>query len=443
MVSVLSAMLTPAQRVRLQRLRWSAFAVVAVAYVLSFFHRMAPAAVAADLQQAFQASGAALGWLAATYFWVYTLMQVPTGVLVDTFGVRRVVVFGGLVAGAGSIVFGSASDLGVAAVGRLLVGLGVSFTFLAMLKINALWFRERHFATMAGATVLLGNLGAMASAAPLVWVLGFATWREVFIAAGVLSVLLAVLTGFVVRDNPAQAGLPSMRELEGLAPHPPHLGRWWHGLVEVLRNRDTWPGFWPALGVAGGMLSFAGLWGVPYLMDAYAMTRAEAALHTTFLLGGFAVGALFVGTISDRLGRRRPVLFAGCALYLACWLPLLAQAPLPLPAGLLLFALMGLGSGGFTLVWTIAKEVNRAALSGMATGVVNTGVFLGVAVLQPLLGWVLDLGWEGALREGARAYPASAYQWVLGALFAVGVAGLLGALALRETRGRHVGHYRE
>jgi sugar phosphate permease len=434
-------MLTAAQRRRLHRLRWSAFAVVAVAYVLSFFHRMAPAAVAADLQQAFQASGAALGWLAATYFWVYTAMQVPTGVLVDTFGVRRVVVFGGLVAGTGSILFGSAASLGAAALGRLLVGLGVSFTFLAILKINALWFRERHFATMTGFTILLGNLGAVASAAPLVWVLGFATWREVFVAAGVLALVLAMLSWFLIRDNPAHAGLPSMRELDGLAPHPPHLGHWWHGLTEVVRNRHTWPGFWPALGIAGGMLTFGGLWGVPYLTDAHAMTRAQAALHTTSLLGGFALGALFAGTLSDRLGRRKPVLLAGCALYLACWLPLLVRAPLPAPYGLLLFALMGLGTAGFTLAWTMAKEVNRAALSGMATGVVNTGVFLGVALLQPLFGWVLDFGWEGALRDGARLYPPAAYQPALWLLFAVGVAGFLGALGLRETHGRHIGHY--
>lgn len=433
-------MLTPAQRVRLQRLRWSAFAVVAIAYVLSFFHRMAPAAVAADLQQAFQASGAALGWLAATYFWVYTLMQVPTGVLVDTFGVRRVVAFGGLVAGAGSIVFGSASDLGTAAVGRLLVGLGVSFTFLAMLKINALWFRERHFATVTGLTVLLGNLGAVASGAPLVWLLAFASWREVFVATGVFSLALATVSWFLVRDNPREMGLPSMRELDGLAPHPPHLGRWWHGLIEVVRNRLTWPGVFPAFGIAGTMLAFAGLWAVPYLVDVHGMTRAGAAGHTSLLLVGFALGALTVGTLSDRLARRRAVLLAGCGLYLVCWLPLLARLPLATPWSYLLFVLMGAGSAGFTLAWSIAKEVNRAALSGMATGVVNTGVFLAVAVLQPLLGWVLDLGWEGALREGARVYPPGAYQWALGLLFGVGVAGFLGALALRETHGRHVSH---
>jgi MFS family permease len=229
-----------------------------------------------------------------------------------------------------------------------------------------------------------------------------------------------------------------MRELDGLAPHPPHLGRWWHGLVEVLRNRDVWPPFLPAFGVAGSVLTFAGLWGVPFLHDAYAMTRAQAALHTSWLLAGFAIGGLAFGALSDRLRRRRPVMLAGVVLYLLCWLPLLALVPLASPWSETLFGLMGLGAAGFTLTWAIAKEVNRPALSGTATSVVNTGVFLGAAVFQPLVGWILDLRWDGRLSDGARAYAPESYQWSLGLLLAVSVLGLIGTLKTRETHCRYV-----
>lgn len=433
-------MLTPTQRQRLHRLRWSAFVLVALAYILSFFHRVAPAAVAGELQQAFQASGAALGSLAASYFTVYALMQVPTGVLVDTLGVRRIVALGGVIAGAGSILFGLADTLWTASLGRLLVGLGVSAMFLAMLKINALWFRERHFGTLAGLTVLLGNLGAVLAAAPLVWVLGFTTWRTVFVAIGFFSGILALLTWWLVRNHPGEAGLPTMRELEDLAPHPPHAGHWREGLIEVVRNRDTWPGFLPAFGVAGTLLAFAGLWGVPFLRDVYSMPRTVAVLHTTWLLAGFALGAFFSGMLSDRIRRRKPVMLGGIAIYLLCWLPLLFQWPLPLPTGIVLFFLMGLGASGFTLVWAVAKEVNRPALSGMATSVVNTGAFLGVAVLQPLIGWVMDLGWDGRMADGVRIYSAANHREEVGILFFAALAGLLGALRVRETHCRHVHH---
>lgn len=433
-------MLTPLQRTRLQRLRWSAFALVAVAYILSFFHRVAPAAIAGELQQAFQASGAALGSLAASYFYVYTLMQIPTGVLVDTLGVRRVVTLGGLTAAAGSVLFGLADTLLLASAGRLLVGFGVSFMFLAMLKINALWFHERHFGAMTGLTVLLGNLGAVLAAAPLVWVLGFTTWRTVFVALGIFSAALAALTWWAVRDHPREAGLPSMRELEGLAPHPPHAGRWWHGLVEVVKNRDTWPGFLPAFGTAGTLLAFAGLWAVPFLRDVYAMPRAVAALHTTWLLVGFALGSFVAGTLSDRLKRRKPVMLGGIGLYLLCWLPWVLQLHLPVAVALALFFLMGLGAGGFTLAWAVAKEVNRPALSGMATSVVNTGAFLGAALLQPLVGWIMDRGWDGRMADGVRLYAAADHRAGVLLLFLVALAGFAGALTVRETHCRHVHH---
>lgn len=430
-------MLNAAKRARLARLRATAFGLVAAAYILSFFHRMAPASIAGELARAFNASGVELGTLAATYFWIYTAMQIPTGVLVDTLGVRTIVAAGGIVAGVGSLVFGGADSLALASAGRLLVGLGVSVMFVAILKINAVWFHDRHFGTVTGLTVLLGNLGAVLAAAPLVWVLGYATWREVFVAIGAFSIILGVLTGLLVRNHPGEAGLPSLRELDGHPPHDPHEGHWRHGLAEVVRNRATWAGFWPSLGVGGTLFAFAGLWAVPYLEQVHGMTRAQAADHTALMLAGFAVGSFALGTLSDRLGRRRPVILGGLAVYLACWLWLLAQVAIPRAASLALFAVMGLATAGFTLVWAVAKEVNRPALSGMATSVVNTGAFLGGALLQPLVGFVMDLGWDGRIEAGVRVYSEANFRAGLALMTGFAAAGLIGALFVRETHCRY------
>lgn len=435
--------LSYAQHARFTRLRWIAFLLIVGGYVLSFFHRMAPASIAGELQREFAASGAELGLLAASYFYVYTVMQIPTGVLVDTLGVRIVASAGGLVAGIGSVLFAAADSLAVAGAGRVLVGLGVSVMFVSMLKINAEWFHDRHFGTFTGFGVLLGNLGAVLSAAPLVWVLDYATWREVFVGLGVLSALLGCLTALGVRNRPEDAHLPSLRELDGQAPHPARTAHWYHGLAEVLRNRATWLGFWPSLGVGGTLFAFTGLWAVPYLQHVHGMSRALAAQHTTMLLGGFAVSALLTGTISDRLGRRKPAMVATFALYFLCWLPLLSGWPLQPPASLVLFALMGVGTSGFVLTWAVAKEVNRPALAGMATGVVNTGAFLGGAILQPLAGWLMDRGWDGTLADGARVYSAADYQVGLGVMAAFALLGLIGAVYVRETYGRYTATHHE
>ena len=416
---------------RLRRLRWTAFALVAASYMLAFFHRVAPAAIASDLQQAFDASAAALGGLAATYFYVYTVMQVPTGILVDTLGPRRIVTLGGVIAGIGSLLFGYAATMTEASIGRALIGLGVSVAFISLLKLNAAWFHDRHFGTAVGLTLVLGNVGSVLAAAPLAWFLQFTTWNTVFIVLGGVSFALAALTWLFVRDHPGAAGLPSMRELDGHAAHPPHAGHWFEGLVTVLRNRSTWPIFWMNLGIGGSFIAFAGLWAVPFLGDVYAMERVAATQHTSLMLAGFAVGALCVGMISDRLGRRRPALVSTSLLHLLCWLPLVFALPMSLTASYLLFLLMGLSAGSFTLSWACVKEVNKHALSGMATSVVNTGVFLGTGILQPLVGWTLDVA-------GTARGASAQYQLGILILFACVVAGFTGSLRVRETWCRYV-----
>lgn len=422
---------------RMRRLRWTSYTLVVLGYMLAFFHRMAPAAIAGDLQESFLASGAALGALAAAYFYAYTVMQIPVGVMADMLGVRKIVAIGALTAGLGSILFGLADTLAVASIGRVLIGLGVSSMFISLMKLNSVWFHDRHFGTVGGMSILLGNLGSVLAATPLVWAVTHTSWRNVFVAVGLFSIVLAVLVWFLVHSHPGEAGLPSMRELEGKEAHPRHHGHWYDGLLKVMKNRATWPGFWPNLGIGGSLFAFAGLWAVPYLRDVYGMERTVAANHTMLLLFSFAVGAMLSGMLSDRLGKRMPVILGGIALYVLCWLPIVFAWHLPGSLSYLLFALMGLSASGFTLTWASVKEVNPPALSGMATSVINTGSFLGAAVLQPLVGWAMDQGWDGKLLAGARVYSEHNYQVGLGIMLAFAVVGLLGALAIHETHCRY------
>lgn len=426
---------SPSTLARMRRLRWTTFVLVVLAYMLSYFHRMAPATIAIDLQQAFHTSGAMLGGIAATYFYIYTVMQLPTGVLADTLGPRRLLAFGGIVTGIGSLLFGMAESITVLSTGRLLVGLGVSLTFVSMLKLHAAWFHERHFGTFTGLSILLGNIGSLAAATPLAWVLSTTSWRSVFEWIGALSLMLAVLTWFLVRNHPAEAGLPSMRELDGKAGHPPHAGHWLAGLGTVLRNPATWPAFWVNLGLAGSFFAFAGLWAIPFLRDVYGMNRTLATHHTSLLLAGFALGALLIGTLSDSFGRRRPVTILTALAYLLCWLPLLLQLPLSPGSGLMLFFVMGLSAACFTLSWACVKEVNPHALSGMATSLANTGAFLGTGILQPLVGHAIDIA---VATRGGTAPEAGDYRIGIWILFAFTAIGLFGTLFIRETYCRYV-----
>jgi len=254
-------------------------------------------------------------------------------------------------------------------------------------------------------TMFAGNLGAVIAGAPLAWVVTQTSWRTVFVVLGALSALLAIATWLRVRDRPELLGFAPVNP----APAAPAAGgiRWREALGSVLRNPATWPPFVVNMGVGGSYLAFAGLWAVPYLQQVHEMPRVMAAQHASALLLGVALGSVGIGVLSDRLRSRVGVMRAAVLLYVLSWLPWLLHLQWPLAATLAWFLLMGLLIPGFTLSWTIAKEANPPQYSGIATAVVNTGIFLGAGILQPLVGWVLDRG----AGDATRAWDAA--LWVL------------------------------
>ncbi|MCL2887512.1 MAG: MFS transporter, partial [Betaproteobacteria bacterium] len=373
-------------------------------------------------------SAASLGALAATYFYVYTVMQVPTGILVDTLGPRRILLMGGVIGGLGSILFGLAPTFDLALAGRALIGLGVSVTFIAMLKLIAVWFEERYFATLVGVCMLIGNLGSVLAGAPLSAIAQTTGWRGAFIATGLVSLALALLCWALVRDRPTATAATVRFDRTALLT----------GLLAVLRNRGTWPAALVNTGIGGTFFAFAGLWTVPYLMQVHGLARDQAAAHLSLWFASFAVGCLFIGTLSDRLGRRRPVIIGAAHGYALIWLLLFSGITMPLAVSYALFALLGLLTASFSLTWACAKEVNPPLLSGMSTSVANMGGFAAAALLQPLIGWVMDLVWRGETVVGVRVYDLAAWR---GGVGIIAVCALLGAAAswwIVETRCRNI-----
>ena len=133
-----------------QKLAWLFFGIVSLSYIMVYFHRVAPAVVSDLLMSEFNLSGAVLGNLAAIYFYVYTLMQLPAGILSDGFGAKKTIFWGMLVSGVGSLIFAGSNILILAYVGRILIGFGVSVIFVSMLKIVTEWFPERQFGALSG-----------------------------------------------------------------------------------------------------------------------------------------------------------------------------------------------------------------------------------------------------------------------------------------------------
>ena len=418
---------------RFQKTRIIIYAILGLAYMSVYFHRMAPAVVSAELMSSFQTSAAALGSLAAMYYYIYTLMQIPAGVLADTLGNRVSVTAGNLIAGIGSIVFATAETIELASFGRFMVGLGVSVIFVGLMKNNTVWFRDKIYGLVAGATILMGNLGSILAAKPLSELLNIWSWRDIFIGMGIMSISLAVLTYAFVRNKPEDAGFPSVREMDGMESHAERHQHWFKDLIKVFKNETVWPGFWINFGMAGGLFAFAGLWGIPLLRDSFGLSRDEASIYTTITLVSLAIGTLLAGWLSDRIGLRKPVILISSFIYALSWLAIIYIPWQPGLFAMTLFMLIGITSGGFVLTYPCAKEVTQPALSGMAISLVNTGLFLGAAIMQPLFGWVLDLGWDGKIVNGINMYSWQNYQSSMLLMLAFAVIAFIAALRIKET----------
>lgn len=410
--------------------RWLMWAIPTALFLIAFFHRPAPGVVAKELMQAFQATGAIVGLLSATYFYAYAGLMIPAGLLIDVYGVRAVVAVGGAVMGLGALLMGLASTATLLFAGRFIVGLGAAVTFVGALKIAANWFPASRFGALSALTATAGVLGSLLATAPLAWLVSLAGWRGAFAAIGLATLTGAALCAWLVRDRPERA--------DPVAAPPPRLRVILGGMGTVLANRHTWPpflAFFFVYAAAGNMM----LWVVPYLRDVYGLTTSTAAAYATATATALLFAAPLTGVVSDRLVRRKlpyTVLTAAQCLLWGAFVLTLGELPLAGVYGVLF--LMGAAGGAFVLTWPIGREVNPPALAGVAVAVVNLGGFLGAALTQGPLGAVLDARWTGVVVAGARVYPVEAYRAAFELCAAFAVLSALLTLLMRETRGRNV-----
>jgi MFS family permease len=416
------------------RRRWLVWGVLSAALFLSFFHRVAPAVVADRLMAEFGVGATVLGSLAAIYFYVYLAMQIPTGALADTLGPRKTVAASSLLAAAGALLFAVAPGLPGAFVGRFLVGLGTAVAFICVLKVVTTWFRPTEFGTLTGLGSIVTTAGGAAAATPLAAAAEAFGWRPAFAVTAALSVVVAGLTWWLVRDRPAEAVDP--RATAHASADLPFR----RAALLVWGNRQTWLSFLGHFGWFGSYLVFISLWGVPYLMHVHELDRLAAA---NVMIGAsvfYTVGALGLGVISDRwLQRRKPPMLVAGVIFLALWIGLVlwpCGRP-PLALAVVMIYLACAASAANLLCFALAKELNAPAAAGLAMASANGGI-LCTALLQPLIGYVLDLHWRGAMVAGARVYDAVAYQWGFAAFIVCGVIALAGSWLVRESHCQNV-----
>jgi sugar phosphate permease len=420
---------------RLSLLIWG---LAAAFYLYGFFQRVAPASLALDLMRDFGLTAAALGNLSAFYYYCYAGMQLPTGVLVDRYGPSRLFFAGAIVGGLGALLFAAAPNAAVASVGRGLIGGAHAVAWISMLKLITHWFPAHRFGFMSGLSLAIGTIGAVLSGPPLRALADELGWRPIIAGAGIGALLLAIAIRRWMRDDPASAGGQSFAPdsaRPGSRPAPVL-----QGLLEVWRYRNTGLLFVANSGVCGAFLTFAGLWGVPFLTQHHGLGVQRASLITSLMLVLFALGGTVAGTVSDRLRRRKlPYFFCAAALALGfCVLAAAPDAPLKTLVPPLLAGAFGAG-GGTAISFGFAKESVPARLQGTVTGAANLGVMSGTLIQMPLIGLILDQLWRGTTANGVRVYDLAAYQTALSLLAGWVVLSTILLAFTRETYARQPG----
>ena len=403
----------------------------AALYFIGFYQRVAPAVITVELSDAFGLTAAALGNLSAFYFYSYVAMQIPTGLLADRFGPRVLLTVGAAVASIGTAVFAVAPDTWTANLGRLLIGGSVGVAFVSMLKLASHWMPARQFALASGMALAVGVFGAVFAGAPLRMMVDEFGWRGVMWVSAAVTMLLGILTWFIVRDDPVARSYDSYADhARGLAQSGTGI---FAGLKEAFRNRNVYLLFFIAGAPSSIILTFAGLWGVPFLTTHYGLSATNAAGLCSIMMVAWAVGSLSYGAVSDRIGRRKPLFIGGMTITLVLWATLI-YAP-KLPYALLVALMINIGFFGacFILSFAFAKESCPARLAGTVSGVANMGVIQGPMYMQPLVGIILDRAWAGNALDGKRVFDLASYQQGFSLMLIWGAVAVVLLLMTRET----------
>ena len=412
--------------------RWLIFGILALHFLLVYFHRVSTAVVAQDLVKAFHISGTALGILSSSYFYTYAIMQLPIGFLADSWGPRKTITFFGFVAAFGSLMFGFSTNFSIATFSRIIVGLGVSAVFVSSMKIFSMWFKGNEYARISGIFLALGGLGWLLAATPLAILSKLHGWRMVFITTGWITILLSFLALLIVVDSPEKKGYATIgnqdfnQKTEKMAPL--------QSFIVVLREKRFWSlASWSFIN--GGILfGFFGLWAGPFLSDVYMVSAGAMGNILSMVAWSMILGSPLLGYLSDKvIHNRRKMLLISSLIHSLCWLIiLLFFRHFNNLALYIFFFILGITSSAIPVVLLAAtRELFQVRIAGISQGMVNLFPFLGGVVFQPLIGYILDR--TGRI-EGV--YPSMAYRNTFLFLFLAGLVSIACIYTFNEKKSK-------
>lgn len=433
---------------------WLIWALAASFFFAEYFTRVATGVMVPQLMQTFHVSAFRMGALSAFFYWSYVGMQLPVGLLVDRFGPRRLLTFAACLCGGAALIFSTAQHLYLVDLARLLIGFTAAFAFVGALKLASSWFPHSRIGILTGATQAIGMLGAAIGEGPVSFLVSHFGWRTTMAMMGGSLLVIAVLIGLIVRDSPKHAKPlldPSLSnadtsntdtpnattantETSQLAPAFSQCFKsTLQGLITIMRNPETWKN-----GVVIGFLyaptaAFAELWGSSYIHQVYGLSPDMAASAVGMVFVGWAIMGPIAGWLSDRLQRRKPIMLTSIVASLILMSLVLYVPGLSTPTLFILLCLYGMANIGVATGYAVACEIATPRTAGTSMSFANMASVIIGACFQPIIGYILDLHWQGTLVHGARVFSAHDYRAAMMILPALFIVSLITCFSLKES----------
>lgn len=387
-------------------------------YVLQIF----PSIITDQLMQQFQLTGAGLGGLAATFYYTYMVTQLFVGLLLDKYSIRWLTSLAIFSSALGILLFAGSQTLLMASTSRALMGIGVAFATVSYMKLAAMWFPPKQYAFVSGLLATAAMSGAVFGQAPLAWLIDQFGWQYCLSIVGLAGFGLAFLFFMIVRDGPdflQQKTVSSSISFKEIG--------------QVFKNKQNW-----LLTLYSGLAFapvavFGGLWGNPFLEQAYHLSKTEAASMVSLVFIGLGLGSPLLGLLSDHLHNRRYVMLVSTLISCLAITLVLYWHPLSTPVLSVLLFLFGFGLGAFMLVFAMGKEMNPLALTATVIAMINTSDAILDALTEPLIGKLLDMSWDGTVVHGVHQFSLPSYHAALSLLPLYLVMGAILLLWLKET----------
>lgn len=387
---------------------------VAVCLLASFFYlyefvlQVSPSVMTNELMRSYNIGAIGLGTLAGFYFFAYTMMQLPAGVLYDRFGPRKLIPFATFLCAMGAIFFSTTKLLILADLGRFMMGFGSAFSFIGTILLISRWFPAKYFAILAGIAQMMSSAGAVFGEAPLAAAIHHFGWRHSMVFLGIIGVILAIAAWIVIRDFP-EGARPEKVKNKGTS-------QVLQGLGQVLRRWQTWHIAIYSFFIWAPIVVFAALWGVPFIAELFHTSVAVASSALSMVWIGIGLGSPLLGWVSEKLGVRCLPLTVSAVIGLVSSTAIVYAPDLSFVTMYFLLFLFGVAAAGQSLSFAVIQDKTDPKYMGTAIGFNNMAVVAGGMLFQPLVGFLLHVFWQGTMLNGTRYYSVLTYKkalWIL------------------------------